>query len=71
MQLRFEMLHVAFKLSDALSEREYVVAGRVVHAFQCFGEPRTTISKPDVDINIFFQVRDSSNEKSLGLPKAR
>jgi hypothetical protein len=37
----------------------------------CFGEPRTTISKPDVDINIFFQVRDSSNEKSLGLPKAR
>ena len=40
MVLPFEVLHVAFKLIDALSEREHVVAGRVIHAFQRFGEPR-------------------------------
>ena len=33
MQLPFEVLHVALKLIDALSERENVVAGRVVCAF--------------------------------------
>ena len=33
-------LHVAFKLIDALSESEDVVAPRVVDAFQRFGEPR-------------------------------
>jgi hypothetical protein len=40
MVLPFEVLNVAFKLIDALSEREHVVAGRVIHAFQRFGEPR-------------------------------
>jgi hypothetical protein len=33
MQLPFETIQVAFKLFDALSEREHVVADRVVHAF--------------------------------------
>jgi hypothetical protein len=40
MQLPFEALQVAFKLIDALSEREHVVAGWVVNAFQRFGEAR-------------------------------
>ena len=39
MQLPFEVLHIAFELIDALSENEYVVAGRVVDAFQRLGEP--------------------------------
>ena len=46
MQLPFEVLHLAFKLIDALSEREHVVAGRVVHAFQRFGEPGNLGPKP-------------------------
>ena len=40
MQLPFEALHVAFKLINALSEREHVVAGAIVDAFQGFGEAR-------------------------------
>jgi len=34
----FEARHIAFKLIDALSENEHVVACRIVDAFQGFGE---------------------------------
>jgi hypothetical protein len=40
MQLPFEVRHLAFELIDALSDSDYVVAPRVVDAFQRFGEPR-------------------------------
>ena len=36
MQLPFEVFQVALELVDTLSEREHVVAGRIVHAFQRF-----------------------------------
>jgi hypothetical protein len=37
-QFTFEARHIAFKLIDALSENEHVVACRIVDAFQGFGE---------------------------------
>ncbi len=40
MQLLFELLRFALKLVNALFEREQVVSGWVVHAFQRFREPR-------------------------------
>jgi hypothetical protein len=40
MQLPPEVFHFALKLIDALSERQNVVAGEVVHALQHFGELR-------------------------------
>jgi hypothetical protein len=36
----FMVRDIAFKFIDALLEREHVVAGRVVDAFQCCGEAR-------------------------------
>jgi hypothetical protein len=36
MPLPFEALEIAFNFIDSLSEREHVVADRVVHAFQRF-----------------------------------
>jgi hypothetical protein len=38
MQLPFEVFDFAFKLFDARSKSEHVVAGRVVDAFERFGE---------------------------------
>jgi len=40
LQSPFQVFQVALKFIDALFQREYVVAGRVVHVFHRFGEPR-------------------------------
>jgi len=40
MLLPFEAIQAAFKLIDSLSDREHVVADRIVDAFQRFGEAR-------------------------------
>src|SRR5690348_5336660 len=39
MQLSFGVLQVALELVDTLAEREHVVAGRIVDAFQRFDDP--------------------------------
>jgi len=39
-QLPFKLLEVTRQLIDALFEREHVIAGWVVHAFQHFGDLR-------------------------------
>ena len=46
MQFPFEVLNVLLKLVDALSEGENVVAGRVIYAFQHFGDTVSNLFAP-------------------------